>query len=98
MEESLPTTVPFAISRGGISAGPENEEARVKRLISRWRCGKRGGSRNLMSEFGREISGPSIPSGWAASMNDGEGNGLALMEFRSTVVGGKKKWGRKGGG
>ena len=29
-------------------------------------------------------------------MNDGEGNGLALMEFQSTDVGGKKR-GREGG-
>ena len=61
VEESLPTTVLFAISRGRISAGPENEEARVKKLISGGDLG-RGGSRNLMLEFGREIPGPSIPS------------------------------------
>ena len=53
-------------------------------------CEEGGGSRKLMSEFGHEILGPSIPSGWAGSINDGEGNGLALMEFRSTDVGGKK--------
>ena len=42
VEESLPTTVLFAISRGGISASPENEEVRVKKLISGGDLGRGG--------------------------------------------------------
>ena len=40
VEESLPTTVLFAINRVGISAGPGNEEARVKKLILGRRFGE----------------------------------------------------------